>query len=435
MAFSLKGIVMPHKKNTAGMEAEILVTEKTVTLPVLTHNGNPAVPVVKAGDEVKVGTLVARAGEGISTPVYSSVSGKVVGISDMFMSNGSRVAAITVDSDGEMAEDESIAPPVINSKEDVVAAIQASGVVGLGGAGFPTYVKFATSNKIDCLIINGAECEPFITSDDYTMTHKHEDIAYGIDVISKYFGFEKVIIGVEKNKPEAIKKMKAIADARSNVSLEALPQKYPMGGEKVLVYALTGRKAGDGKLPVDVGCIVCNCTTIAALGYYFKTGMPLVKKCITVDGSAVKSPKIVIAPIGVSIGEVFEFAGGFSTEPGKVIYGGPMMGVSVPSLNEPVLKQTNALIALNAKDSKPVKETACIQCGACTNNCPFGIDASEIARAYDKGEYERLEKLGTSLCMECGCCAYGCPAKRPLVQMIKMAKLALCEWKEKEANA
>ncbi len=435
MAFSLKGITLPHKKNTAGMEAEVLVAKKTVTLPMLTHNGNPAIPVVKAGDEVKVGTLVARAGDGISSPVYSSVSGKVTGISEVFISNGSRVAAVTVASDGEMTKDESITPPVLNSKDDVVAAIKASGVVGLGGAGFPTYVKFTTDKKIDCLIINAAECEPYITSDDYTMTHKEEDIAHAIDVISKHFGFEKIIIGIEKNKPAAIEKMKAVADARSNVSLEVLASKYPMGGEKVLTYRLTGRKAGDGMLPVDVGCIVCNITTMAALGHYFKTGMPLVKKCITVDGSAVKSPKIVIAPIGVAVEEVFEFAGGFSTEPGKVIYGGPMMGVSVPSLKEPVLKQTNSLLAFNEKDSKPVKETACIQCGTCTNNCPFGIDITEIARAYSKGEYERLEKLGTGLCMECGCCAYGCPAKRPLIQMVKMAKLALCEWKEKEANA
>ena len=435
MAFSLKGIVLPHKKNTAGMEAEVLVTENTVTLPMLTHNGNPAIPVVKAGDEVKVGTLVARAGDGISSPVYSSVSGKVVGISEVFISNGSRVSAITVDSDGEMTEDESIAPPVLKTKDDVVEAIKASGVVGLGGAGFPTYVKFGTDKKIDCLIINGAECEPYITSDDYTMSHKYEDIAYGIDIVSKFFGFEKIIIGVEKNKPAAVEKMKAVADARENVSLEVLSAKYPTGGEKVLVYRTTGRKAGDGKLPVDIGCIVCNVTTMAALGCYFKTGMPLVKKCITVDGSAVKSPKIVIAPIGISIGEVFELAGGFACEPGKVIYGGPMMGVSVPSLKEPVLKQTNALIAFNEKDSKPAKETACIRCGACTNNCPFGIDAAEIARAYDKGEYELLEKLGTGLCMECGCCTYSCPAKRPLVQIIKMAKLALAEWKEKEANA
>lgn len=435
MAFSLKGITLPHKKNTAGMEAEVLVTENSVTLPMLTHNGNPAIPVVKAGDEVKVGTLVAKAGDGISSPVYSSVSGKVTGISEVFTSNGERVQAIVIASDGQMTEDESIAPPVINSKEDVVQAIKSSGVVGLGGAGFPAYVKFGTDKKIDCLIINAAECEPYITSDDYTMNHKDEDIANAIDVISKYFSFEKIIISIEKNKPAAIEKMKAVAASRSNVSVELLASKYPVGGEKVLTYRLTGRKAGDGMLPVDVGCIVCNVTTVAAIGCYFKTGMPLVKKCITVDGSAVKTPKVVIAPIGVSVEEVFEFAGGFASEPGKVIYGGPMMGVSVPSLKEPVLKQTNALIALNEKDSKPVKETACIRCGTCTNNCPFGIDITEIASAYSKGEYERLEKLGTSLCMECGCCAYGCPAKRPLVQLVKMAKLALYEWKEKEANA
>lgn len=435
MAFSLKGVFLPHKKNTAGTQAKVLVTENTVTLPMLSHIGVPSIPVVKAGDEVKVGTLVARAGEGMSMPIHSSVSGKVVGISDVFTSNGSRVSAITIDSDGEMTADESFAPPVIGSKQELIEAIKSSGVVGLGGAGFPTYIKFSTDKKVDYLILNGTECEPYITSDDYTMVKRADDISYALDIISKYFDIGELVFAIEGNKPEAVEKMKKLASSKSNASVKVLPAKYPGGAEKVVVYACTGRIVGDGKLPIDVGCIVCNITTIAALGQYFRTGMPLVEKCITVDGSAVKEPKLVVTPIGVSIGEVFEFAGGFSSEPGKVIYGGPMMGISVPSLKEPVLKQTNALIAFDEKDSKPAKETACIQCGTCTNNCPLGIDVSEIARAYKKGEYERLEKLGTRLCMECGCCAYGCPAKRSLVQMVKMAKLALREWKAKEANA
>ena len=434
MAFSIKGIKVPNRKKTAGAPVEKMVFDKKVTLPMVMHIGKPSIPVVKAGDQVNVGTLIAKADEGLSSPVYSSVSGNVIGVSEVLISNGTKVPAVQIDSDGEMTPDENIAVPVIEDKDTLVSAIKASGVVGLGGAGFPTYAKFATDKKIEYLIVNCAECEPYITSDTYTMLEKSEDIAYAVEVLVKHLNIEKVVIGVEKNKGAAIKKMEEVAAKGNNISVKVLPAKYPTGGEKVLVYAITGRQIGAGKLPIDVGCVVCNCTTLAALGNYFKTGMPLVEKCVTVEGSAVKSPKNVIVPIGVSLSDVFEFCGGFSSDPGKVLYGGPMMGISVPSLDVPVLKQTNALVALNEKDAAPRKETACIQCGTCLNNCPLGISATEIFRAYNKGEFERLEKLGSNLCMECGSCAYNCPANRPLVQMHKLAKSALREWKEKEAK-
>ncbi|MBR5442000.1 MAG: electron transport complex subunit RsxC [Clostridia bacterium] len=435
MAFSLKGIKLPHRKNTAGTAVERMDIDNTITIPTVMHIGKPAIPVVKAGDHVHLGALIAKADEGLSSPVYASVSGNVVGVSDIFNSAGNKVPAILIDSDGEYAIDESVVPPVIDSKDALINAMRDSGVVGLGGAGFPTYAKFATDKKIDVLIINGAECEPYITSDTYTMLEKADDIAFAIETITKFIDVEKVIVAVEKNKPEAIKKMEEMATGMSKVSVKVLKPKYPTGGEKVLVYSVTGRAIGDGKLPADVGCLVCNCTTMAALGNYFKTGMPLVEKCITVDGSAVNNPKNVIVPIGIHVGDVFKFCGGFSTEPGKILYGGPMMGISIPSLDEPVLKQTNALLALSEKDAKAPKETPCIQCGACTNNCPMGLSVTEIARAYKKGEYDRLEKLGVGMCMECGCCAYNCPAKRPLVHVNKLAKAALREWKEKEAKA
>lgn len=435
MAFSLKGIKVPHRKNTAGSEVKRMVIDNTITLPMIMHIGAPAVPVVKAGDHVDVGTLVAKAGEGLSSPIYSGVSGSVVGISDVVISNGRKVPAIKIDSDGEMTVDESIAPPVINDRQSLVGAIKDSGVVGLGGAGFPTYVKFNTDKEIDYLIVNCAECEPYITSDTYTMLERADEIAYAIDILLKHVNIKNVIIGIEKNKGKAIDKMKEIASKNSKISVKVLPSVYPTGGEKVLVYRTTGRVIKEGKLPADVGCIVCNCTTLATLGKYFKTGMPLVEKCVTVDGSAIENPQNVIVPIGIAIKDVFEFTGGFKSEPAKVLYGGPMMGISVPSLDEPVLKQTNALLAFNEKDAKQGEETACIQCGTCIRNCPFGINVTEIARAVSKGEYDRLEKLGVGICMECGCCAYNCPANRPLVQMHKLAKISLREWKEKEAKA
>ncbi len=435
MAFSIKGIKVPHRKNTAGTDVKRLVTDNTVTMPMVMHIGAPAVPVVKEGDEVCVGTLVAKAGDGLSSPIYSSVSGSVVGISDVVISNGRKVPAIKIDSDGKMTADENIAAPVITDKASLINAIKDSGVVGLGGAGFPTYVKFNTDKEIDYLVVNCAECEPYITSDTYTMLERADEIAYAIEVILEYISIKNVIIGIEKNKGKAIDKMKELASKNPKISVKVLPSVYPTGGEKVLVYRTTGRVIGEGKLPADAGCIVCNCTTLATLGKYFKTGMPLVEKCVTVDGSAIKNPQNVIVPIGIAIKEVFEFTGGFKSEPGKVLYGGPMMGISVPGTDEPVLKQTNALLAFNEKDSKQGEETACIQCGTCVRNCPFGINVIEIARSYDKGEFDKLEKYGLGICMECGCCAYNCPANRPLVQLHKLAKNSLREWKEKEAKA
>lgn len=435
MAFSIKGIKLPHKKNTAGTPVERLVTSDTVTFPMVMHIGSPAIPVVKAGDDVCVGTLIASAGDGISSPIYSSVSGGVAGIENICISNGQRVPAIKIDSDGKMTVDENIAPPVITDKQSLVEAMKNSGVVGLGGAGFPTYAKFDTDKDISTLVVNCAECEPYITSDTYTMLEKTEDIAYAIDVILANTNIQNAIIGIEKNKRDAIVKMKELAARNDKITVKILPAVYPTGGEKVLVYRTTGKVIKEGMLPADVGCVVCNCTTLATLGNYFKTGMPLVEKCITVDGSAVAEPKNVIVPIGISINEIIDFCGGFKSEPGKIIYGGPMMGVAVPSVDEPILKQTNAILAFNQKDSKQRKETACIQCGTCVNNCPFGINVTEIARANAKGEYDRLEKLGVGICMECGCCAYNCPANRPLVQMNKLAKASLREWKAKEVKA
>lgn len=437
MAFSLKGIHVPHRKNTADMSAIRMPAPKTVTLLTAMHIGKPAKPVVKAGDQVFVGTMVAEQDGFISSPVYSSVSGTVKSVADTLLSNGKTAPAITIESDGEMTPDESIAVPQVNSKEDFIEAVKKSGIVGLGGAGFPTYVKFATDKKIDALVINGAECEPYITSDSVTMVDRADDILLAIETADKYFNFDKIIIGIEKNKASAIAKMKELSDKNSKIHVKVLPSIYPQGGEKVLVYHTVGRTIAAGQLPTDVGCIVCNSTTMANIGKYLQTGMPLVEKTVTVDGGAVKEPKNVIVAIGTPIGEVFDFCGGFNSDPEKVIYGGPMMGVAVPDLTVPVLKQTNALVAFNKKETKTAKTTACIKCGKCTNHCPFGINPAAIAKAYKDKDAEKLDKLGVDVCMLCGCCAYICPAKRPLVETNTLAKNMLMaeRAKKKEGNA
>ena len=437
MAFSLKGIRVPHKKNTADMTAVRMPTPEKVVLLTAMHIGKPAKPVVKVGDKVCVGTLVAEQDGMISSPVYSSVSGTVKSVADTVLSNGKIAPAITIESDGEMTLDENIAVPQVNSKEDFIEAVKMSGIVGLGGAGFPTYVKLATDKAVDTLVINGAECEPYITSDSLTMVECAEDIALAIETFDKYFNFSKIVIGIEKNKPEAIAKMNEISAKNSKVKVASLPAIYPQGGEKVLVYHTTGKQIKLGQLPADVGCIVCNSSTMAAIGKYLKTGMPLVEKVITVDGGAVKSPKNVIAPIGTAIGEVFDFCGGFKCDPDKVIYGGPMMGIAVPNLEVPVLKQTNALLALDKKEAAPGKTTACIKCGKCTNQCPLGLNPASIAKAYANKDVEMLDKLGADICMLCGCCAYICPAKRPLIETNTLAKSMLLDEqaKKKEGNA
>lgn len=438
MAFSLHGVHVPHRKNTAEIPAVRPETPKTVTIPLSMHIGAPAKAVVAVGDLVKVGTLIAEAGGAVSAPIHSSVSGKVTKITDFLLSDGRTVPAVVIESDGEMAPDESIAPPVIDSRESFIEAVKNSGIVGLGGAGFPTHFKLnADPAKIDYLIVNGAECEPYVTSDTLTMENRGDDMKVALEAMKKWLGIKRIIIGIESNKKKAIEKMKALmaeVGADCSASVKVLPPVYPQGGEKVLIYHTTGRVVPAGKLPIDAGCIVINCTTLAAIGAYLKTGMPLVEKCVTVDGGAVKEPKNLLVPVGTPMAELFAACGGFVTEPAKVVYGGPMMGITVPDLSAPILKNTNAILALTEREIKTPKTTNCIRCGSCTNTCPFGINPAEIARAYQKKDAEALKKLELMSCMECGCCSFICPANRPLVQTNRLAKVFLKEESAKEGK-
>ena len=436
MSFFLHGVHVPHRKNTADKSAAYMTDIKSVTIPAAMHIGAPSTPVVKVGDPVKVGTLIADGTGAISSPIYSSVSGKVSKISSIQLSNGSYAPAITIDSDGEMTPCYTICPPTVTTREELVDAIRKSGVVGLGGAGFPTYVKWNVDpSRIEELIINGAECEPYITSDSLTMTERSEDMEYALRILQEYFSLKRIIIGIESNKKAAIKSMMQLMKDTCQgckVDVKVLPAKYPQGGEKVLIYHTTGKVVPAGKLPIDVGCVVLNCTTLAAIGSYLATGMPLVKKCVTVDGGAVKNPQNVIVPVGMSMADVFEACGGLTSEPSKVIYGGPMMGVTVPDTSAPIMKNTNAILALTAKETKLPATTPCIRCGSCTNTCPFGLAPAEIAKAYDRKDAVKLEELSLATCMECGCCSFICPANRPLVQTNKLAKAFVREEKAKE---
>ena len=418
------------------MKAVVMDPPKTVTVPMSMHIGAPCKPVVKAGQEVFVGTLIGEAGGFVSAPIHSPVSGKVLKVTDLLLSSGSTAPAVVIESDGLMTPDPALQPPAVDSRESLLEAIKQSGVVGLGGAGFPTHVKFNVDlGRVEYLIINGAECEPYITSDTRTMLDRVDDMMTALHALADHFGIKNVVIGIEANKKEAITSMRMMAAALRNhctVTVKVLPSVYPQGGEKVLIYHTVGRAVPMGKLPIDVGCVVVNCTTLAAIGEYLTTGMPLVRKCVTVDGGAVKEPKSVIIPIGTAMADVFAFCGGLTEAPDKVIYGGPMMGITVPDTTAPILKNTNAILALTKKETKLPKTTNCIRCGACLNTCPFGLAPAAIARAYDKKDAVALDELKVNACMECGCCSFVCPANRPLVQTNKLAKAFLKEEKAKE---
>lgn len=398
------------------------------------HIGSPAVPTVNAGERVKIGQVIAHSDGYISSPVHASVSGKVKGFEDIITNTNKVSKGIVILSDGLMEKSEDILPPKVTDTASFVKAVAESGIVGLGGAAFPTAVKLGVKdvNAVKEIIINGAECEPYITADTRTFLDKTDDIKLGIDLLIKYLSPEKVIFGIEKNKPKAIKKIKSAFADNLRVSVCVLPSLYPQGSEKVLIYSTVGKIVPEGKLPIDVGIIVLNVTTVSAIAEYIRTGMPLTEKCITVDGSAVKSPCNLLVPIGTRIKDVFEAAGGFSAPPAKIIMGGPMMGHSVPSLDFPVIKGTNALLAFDEAEGIIPEETPCINCGSCIRLCPLRLDPPAFGKAYMLKDAAALKKLKVNLCMECGVCSYVCPAKRHLVQRNRLAKNMLKEYTDKK---
>ncbi len=427
--FKLGKTHIPHRKNTADSMPLRMPPPAEVLIPMVQHIGAPAAPIVKEGDAVYLGQKIAEAGGYVSAPIHASVSGTVKKFESLMRPDGRTVPAIRIASDGLMTPDPSITPPVPTDFDSFSAAVRESGAVGLGGAGFPTSVKLDAEKKglIRTVIINGAECEPYITSDTQTMLYDGADIYDGMMLLKRFISANEFFIGIETNKPQCIEKMRLLfaEEENADVSVVPLPSTYPQGGEKILIYNLTGREVPEGKLPADVGCLVLNVTTLAFIGRYFRTGMPLVEKCVTVDGSAVLHPKNLIVPIGTPIDAVFEFAGGVSEDLGKVLYGGPMMGLSICKTTDPILKTTNAITALKAKDALPKPTTPCIHCGRCVAACPMRLNPTQFSKALRLPADDMMvllseEKLG--LCIECGCCSFVCPAGRPLVENNRIAK-------------
>ena len=426
------GVHVSHHKNTAEMPVVRINPPQKIVLPMQQHIGAPCEPVVKVGDIVSVGQVVGDTDKFVSAPIHSSVSGKVVAVGDVNLPSGVVTKGVTIESDGEMRQYEGIKPPVIETREDFVKAVRESGLVGLGGAGFPTHVKlaFPKEKNIDTLVINAAECEPYITVDYRECLENSKNIISGIQLMQKWLEIPNVIIAIEDNKPQAFKALQDIAGefkVKDNVKLMTLKSVYPQGAEKMMVQSATGRRVPPGKLPADVGCLVMNVASAAFIGRYMRTGRPLVSRSMTVDGSAIKEPKNVRVPIGTSIAEIIDFCGGFKEEPEKILSGGPMMGMAVFSTDVPMIKSNNAILAFAKGDTELKKERDCIRCGRCAQACPMSLMPTLIERYAKIGDVERLNKIGINVCMECGSCAYSCPAGKPLVQYMRLAKSVVRE--------
>lgn len=419
----LRGIKLNHRKNTENSATVDFPLPASVKIPMSMTMGAPCKPLVKKGDEVKVGQKIGDSDAPFSAPIHSGVSGKVSAVTEYRTAAGAVCQAIEIETDGSQTVSEEVKPPEVTDKAGFIKAVRESGACGLGGAGFPTHIKLATKSPIDTLIINAAECEPYITSDYREMIESPEDIIGGIRLVKESLEIAKAKLAIEANKPEAIKNFTEMVENDDTIDIVTLPSSYPQGAEKVIIYNCTGRIVKEGELPSDEGVIVMNVSTAAFLYRYFKTGMPLVTRRLTVDGNAVGEPKNIRTVIGTSFREILEFCKTDIDSVRKLIGGGPMMGMSIPDMDMPVVKTSNALLAFRTYDERVT--SACIRCGRCVRVCPFSLMPADIERAYRIKNIEELTKLKVNLCMNCGCCTYVCPANRKLAEINQLAKALL----------
>ncbi len=444
---NISSLHVPHNKNTDKLDPVRIAVPSEVVLPMNMHSGHDAEPIVSVGDYVRVGQLIAREEGRFSSPVHATVSGTVVEISPIKHGDGEEVISIRIESDGKMEADPNLKAPIISNCDEFLAAVRESGVVGLGGAAFPTWAKFNEAKnpdyKVDTVLVNAAECEPYITSDHKMMTLHPELISDGIEYLRKYMGeyLGQAIfkICVEKNKPDAIEVLKNHFAGKDYVVIHELDAIYPQGAKQVMLYNATGRVAVAGKRFPSFGALIINVSSLAKMAEYLNTGMPLVERIVTVDGPAVAEPKIVIAPIGTRISYLMEQVSlKANTEVGKVVVGGPMNGTAVFSTESPIVKVANAVLIFGEKEAVLPDFSACIHCGRCINKCPISIDVVSVEKALRiKNEDWREEALintGVRQCVDCGCCSYVCPAHRPLLQWNQDAKWWLKDyaWQKKQ---
>ena len=435
---TFKGGVHPDDGKRLAKDKAIVELKPVGNLvyPVSQHIGAPANPIVAVGDQVLKGQKIAEAGGFVSAPIYSSVSGTVKAIEPRMNPTGATVNCIVVENDGEYKEVEypEVKPLEEMSKADILNAIGEAGVVGMGGAGFPTKVKLSPKepDKIDYIIANCAECEPYITADYRRMLENPEMLVEGMKIILKLFDNAKGIFGVEDNKPDCIEKLKELTKDEPRMEVLALKTKYPQGGERQLIYATTGRAINSAMLPADAGCVVDNVETIINVYRAVAEGKPSMERVVTVSGDAVNEPGNFKVLFGTNQAELVEAAGGFKEEPEKMISGGPMMGFSMFTLDVPVTKTSSSILCFTKDEVAKYEPSACINCGRCVDACPSRLIPSRLADLAERHNEEAFTKMEGMECMECGSCSYVCPAKRPLKQSIgSMRKIALANRRKK----
>ncbi len=431
----LPSIEAGHYKNTAQSQTEVMPIPATVSISMSENIGAPCKVLVEKGDAVKVGQKIGDSDAFLSVPIHASVSGTVKSIETMRNAMGGEDTYVVIESDGKQEMYPDLKAPVIEDQPGFISAMRESGLVGLGGAAFPTWIKLNPKNLIDVdtIIINGAECEPFITSDHRTMLEDADNVLDGMLAVMKWLIAENGYIAIEDNKQDAIDKFREMIRQRgiTNIEVFPMPARYPKGAERVLIEEITGKKCAAGVLPASLGLIVMNITSTAFVGQYLKDGIPLIKKRITVDGDAVRDSKNVMVPIGTSISDIVEFCGGYCKSPKKILMGGPMMGRAVYSDRLSLIKNNNAILIFSEEQAWIPEESACINCGRCHEGCPFHLLPTAYADAYEKKDVQRLKDLQIMQCMECGSCSFVCPAHRPLAFMNKLSKALV---KEADSN-
>jgi electron transport complex protein RnfC len=411
-----------------------------MVFPLVQHLGAPCKPLAETGQKVKLGEKIGDSDAFISSPIHSSVSGIVLDIRPHLTATGTIVNSIIIENDGEYLEHESIRPHNnINelSKDAILSIIRESGIVGLGGAGFPAHVKLSPppGKKIDTVIVNGSECEPYLTTDNRVMIEEADRIIIGLEIILKVLPGARGIIAVEDNKPEAIESLKKNCENKSDISVAVLKTKYPQGSEKQLINAITKREVPSGGLPVDAGCIVNNVDTVIAIHRAFVRGRPLMRKVVTLTGGAIKNPGNYKVRLGTKLSDLVEMAGGLKGNPKKVVVGGPMMGVAIFDIQVPIVKTTSGVLFLTESEAYIPPEQNCIRCGQCVEHCPTGLIPIELNTDVLRENSELFIKHNGLDCIECGSCSYICPAKRRLSQSIRTTRRVLLEKRKNKGTA
>lgn len=432
-----RGVHPPHGKHlTESRAIEDLEPKQLLVFPMSQHIGAPAECLVKKGDRVLVGQKIGQAAGFISANVHSSVSGTVKDVKQVLTAGGTKSLSVIVENDGQYEEIDMPKPKAYTemTKEEIVELVKEAGVVGMGGACFPTNVKLSPGpdKNIDVIVLNGAECEPYLTCDHRLMLEETNMIVEGLKIILHMFPNAKGYIGIEDNKKDAIKALKDATKDIANIQVAALKTKYPQGAEKQLIYAVTKREVPSGKLPADVGCIVQNVNTVREIYNAVVNGRPTISRVVTVTGEAVKEPKNLRIRLGMSFGELVEACGGFKENPIKIISGGPMMGMAISSLDVPTTKGSSGILCLTEKQAVLPEESSCIRCGKCVQACPMFLNPTELDSLGRRKEYDEFEGCNGLDCIECGCCTYSCPAKRHLIQSIRTSKRTVLANKRKK---